>query len=145
MLTEREVKMAQLTVEGCSQREIGEMMSMTQQNVSRILNTEEVRAIVDEAQQIIATGAKLAAENMVGAAEYFGSYLAKLKRGGKPETDIDKQMVDYGYKASREIGKATGSLAGEGTSIFIQNIYKLISKSSPKRLQQITPFFNAFY
>ena len=32
-------------------------------------------------------------------------------------------MVDYGYEASREIGKATGSLAGEGTSIFIQNIY----------------------
>ena len=79
-----------------------EMMCMSQQNVSRILNTGEVRATVDEAQQITATGAKLAAENMIGAAEYFSTYHAMLEKGEKPGQGIDDKMVDL---ATRHHGK----------------------------------------
>jgi DNA-binding CsgD family transcriptional regulator len=122
MLTEREVKIAALAVEGHSQREIGKLMGMSQQNVSRILNREEIKVILEEAQQIIAQAATDAADNMVESARYFKDYLTKVRKGEKPE-GVDRQLLDYGFKASREIGKATGSLAGENTSIFIQNMY----------------------
>ncbi|HME45906.1 MAG TPA: hypothetical protein VKF36_22650 [Syntrophorhabdales bacterium] len=122
MLTEREIKIATLAVEGHSQREIGELMGMSQQNVSRILNREEIKVILEEAQQIIAQAATDAADNMVESARYFKDYVTKVRKGEKPG-EVDRQLLDYGFKASREIGKATGSLAGENTSIFIQNMY----------------------
>ena len=48
--------------------------------------------------------------------------MTKVRKGEKP-AEVDRQLLDYGFKASREIGKATGRLAGENTSIFIQNMY----------------------
>jgi predicted transcriptional regulator len=123
MLKERDVQIAQMAIEGRSQREIAEVAGVTQQAVSKVLNKDEIKALVDQAQEIIATGAITAADNMIGAAEYFRDYLKKLKKGEKMEQDVDKQMIDYGFKASREIGKSTGSLAGDAPSVFVQNIY----------------------
>ena len=92
MLTEREVKIATLTVEGHSQREIGKLMGMSQQNVSRILSTKEIKVILEEAQQIIAQAAPDAAYVMVESARHLKDYVDKVRKGETPD-DVDRQLL----------------------------------------------------
>ncbi len=122
MVSERDVEVARMKIEGTPQREIGRLTGMSQQNVSRILGKKDIRAIVEEAQARIAQAATDAADNMVESALYYQDYITKVRRGEKP-ADVDKELVGFGFKASREIGKATGCLVGERTSVFIQNLY----------------------
>ena len=93
---------------------------------------------MDRAQERIAEGADIAADNMVESARYYNDFVKKVRKGEKMGQEPDRQLVDLGFKASREIGKSTGSLAGENTSIFIQNIYNTqINAAGDKAVRQI--------
>ncbi len=123
MTKEQDIEIARLKIEGHSQCDIAKTVGCSQQNVSKILRREDIKAVVDAAHQLIAQAATDAADSMVESARYYRDYIMNVRRGVKPEQEPDRQLLDFGYKASREIGRATGSLAGENVSVFIHNVY----------------------
>jgi predicted transcriptional regulator len=97
---------------GCSQEEIAATMGVSQSTVSRRLQSEELKALIEKVQfELMEETATVAKDNLVHAIKSYKT------------SKEDPQLREHGFKATQRVLESMGILPTHTQSVFIQQIF----------------------